>query len=199
MCVNAPCTWKTPTPPEISWPKVGFRFLFLSSKQRGRERKGPPDVIQEFRLRKWLISSADFPSTPMKRLEHYFGPFWEKDFGQHPVAPSSPNPFVLLLIFFPDNLHHPKHSFSAWLATAPCFPFGSGGIWCRAFFHGFCGGSVFLFGQLLEQGRKDVHTTTTATTTATATTTTTTTTTTTLGVVLPHLPSEIFRAIFSQF
>ena len=46
-------------------------------KLRGRERKGPPEIIQKFRLRKWPISSADFPMTPLERT----GPFWEKDFG----------------------------------------------------------------------------------------------------------------------
>ena len=30
----------------------------------------------------------------MERAEHHFGPFWEKDLGQHPAAPSSPSPFV---------------------------------------------------------------------------------------------------------
>ena len=32
----------------------------ISSKQTGRERKGPPEIIQKFRLRNWPISSADF-------------------------------------------------------------------------------------------------------------------------------------------
>ena len=36
-------------------------------KQRGRERKGPPEIIQtKFRLRNWPISSADVPVTPME-------------------------------------------------------------------------------------------------------------------------------------
>ena len=43
--------------------------------------KGPPEIIQKFRPRKWPISSADFPMTPMERAEHHFGPFREKDFG----------------------------------------------------------------------------------------------------------------------
>ena len=39
--------------------------------------KGPgPEIIQKFRLRKWPISSADFPMTPMDRAEHHFGAFW---------------------------------------------------------------------------------------------------------------------------
>ena len=56
-------------------------YLFSAVKQRGRERKGPPEIIQKFRLRKWPILSADFPRAPMERTEHHFGPFWEKDFG----------------------------------------------------------------------------------------------------------------------
>ena len=44
-------------------------------KQRGRERKGPPEIIQEFRLKNWPISSAVFPMTPMEGTEHHFGPF----------------------------------------------------------------------------------------------------------------------------
>ena len=73
-------------------------------KQRGRERKGPPEIIQKkIRLSKWPISSAEFPMTPMERREHHFGPFFfwgggEKDFGTNiPAAPSSPGPFGLLL------------------------------------------------------------------------------------------------------
>ena len=55
---------------------------FLSAvNKRGRERKGPPEINQKYRLRKWPISSADFPMTPMERAEHYFGSFWEKEFG----------------------------------------------------------------------------------------------------------------------
>ena len=33
--------------------------------QRGRERKGPPEIIQKVRLRNRPISSADFPMNPM--------------------------------------------------------------------------------------------------------------------------------------
>ena len=57
------------------------RVCVSSVQQRGRERKGQPEIIQRFRLRKWPISSADFPMTPMERAEHHFGPFWEKDLG----------------------------------------------------------------------------------------------------------------------
>ena len=44
-------------------------------KQRGRERKGPPEIIQTFRLRNWPISSAAFPVTPMEGTDTVFGPF----------------------------------------------------------------------------------------------------------------------------
>ena len=50
-------------------------------KQKDRERKGPPETIQKFRLRNWTISSAHSPMTPMEGREHHFGPFLEKDFG----------------------------------------------------------------------------------------------------------------------
>ena len=36
--------------------------LLSAAEQRGRERKGPPEIIKKFRLRNWPISSADFPS-----------------------------------------------------------------------------------------------------------------------------------------
>ena len=59
-----------------------FSALLKSAvNQTGRERKGPPEIIQKFCLRKWPISSADFPMTPMERAEHHSGPCWEKDFG----------------------------------------------------------------------------------------------------------------------
>ena len=41
-------------------------------KQRGGERKGPPEIIQKFRLRNWPISSADFPMTLMEGTEQHF-------------------------------------------------------------------------------------------------------------------------------
>ena len=66
--------------------------------RRGRERKGPPEIIQKFRLRKWPISSADFPMTPMEGTEHHFGLLGERRIlGPYPAAPSSPGPFVLPL------------------------------------------------------------------------------------------------------
>ena len=49
--------------------------IALIVKQRGRERKGPPEIIQKSRLRNWPISSADFPMNPMEETEHHFGPF----------------------------------------------------------------------------------------------------------------------------
>ena len=44
----------------LLYSKLGF-FHDSAVKQRGRERKGPPEIIQKFRLRKWPISSAYFP------------------------------------------------------------------------------------------------------------------------------------------
>ena len=63
------------------------KYLPSAVNQRGRERKGRPEIIQKFRVRKWPISSADFPMTPMERAEHHSGPFWEKDFGATPGGP----------------------------------------------------------------------------------------------------------------
>ena len=66
--------------------------------QRGRERKGPPEIIQKFRLRNWPISSADFPMTPVEGTEHHkLALFRRRILGQYPAAPCSPGPFVLLL------------------------------------------------------------------------------------------------------
>ena len=58
-------------------------FLFMRSSENDFfSIPGPSgEIIQKYRLRKWPISSADFPMTPMERTEHHFGPFWEKDFG----------------------------------------------------------------------------------------------------------------------
>ena len=53
----------------------------LSAIKIGRERKGPPGIIQKCRLRNWPVLSADFPMTPMEGTEHHFGPFSEQDFG----------------------------------------------------------------------------------------------------------------------
>ena len=60
------------------------RDVQISSKQKGPGEEGAP--------RKWPISSADFPMTPMERTEHHFGPFWEKDFGAISGDPASPGP-----------------------------------------------------------------------------------------------------------
>ena len=52
-------------------PKLHVRTQIPSPsavKQRGQERKGPPEIIQKFRLRNWPISSADFPMTPVDRV-----------------------------------------------------------------------------------------------------------------------------------
>ena len=64
-------------------------------KQRGRERKGPSDIIQKFRLRKWPISTADFPMSPMEKTEHHFGPFCGKDFGAISGGPFFSRPLFL--------------------------------------------------------------------------------------------------------
>ena len=69
--------WKCPVCPA----DILSNLCGITVKQRGRERKGPPEIIQKFRLRKWPISSADFPMAPMERTEHHFGPFREKDLG----------------------------------------------------------------------------------------------------------------------
>ena len=56
------------------------------NKGAGRGR-GPPDIIQKFRLRKWPILSADFPMTTLAL-------FGKRILGQCPAAASSPGPFV---------------------------------------------------------------------------------------------------------
>ena len=47
----------------------------LSGDKWGWEGKGPPEIIQKFRLRNWPISSANFPMTPMEGTQHHFGQF----------------------------------------------------------------------------------------------------------------------------
>ena len=49
-----------------------------------RERKGPPEIIQKFRLRNWLISTH-FPMTPMEGRHHF-----RRILGQRLAAPCSP-------------------------------------------------------------------------------------------------------------
>ena len=73
--------------------------LSSAVKQRGRERK-LPEIIQKFCLRKWPISSADFPMTPTERTEHHFGPFWEKDFGAISGGPFFSRPLCFTADFF---------------------------------------------------------------------------------------------------
>ena len=63
---------------ETSFSRRGV--LISAGKRSGRERKGPPEIIQKFRLRKRPISSADFPVTPLERAEHHVGPFWGEGF-----------------------------------------------------------------------------------------------------------------------
>ena len=40
--------------------------MLSAVKQRGRERKGTPEITQKFRSRNWPISSADLPMTLME-------------------------------------------------------------------------------------------------------------------------------------
>ena len=56
-------------------------------KPRGRERKRPPEIIQKFRLRKWPISSADCPVTPMEEQSTILALFGRRILGQYPAAP----------------------------------------------------------------------------------------------------------------
>ena len=62
--------------------------------QRGRERKGTPEIIQKFRLRNWPISSADLRMTPMEGTAQHFGIFRTRILGQYPAASCSPGPLV---------------------------------------------------------------------------------------------------------
>ena len=54
-------------------PRVPQTTGLVSSKTKGPGEEGAPEIIQKFRLRKWPISSADVPRTPMERTEHNFG------------------------------------------------------------------------------------------------------------------------------
>ena len=63
-------------------------------KQRGRERKGLPEIIQIFHL---PILSADFPMTPKDRAP--FWPFFGEGFGATSASPLFSRPLCLLLIF----------------------------------------------------------------------------------------------------
>ena len=60
------------------WGRPRFDPTQISSKTRGRERKGPPEIIKE-------------QSTILAL-------FGRRILGQYPAAPSSPGPFGLLLI-----------------------------------------------------------------------------------------------------
>ena len=66
-------------------------------KQRGRERKGHPEIIQKLRVRNWPILSADFAMTPTEGTDTILALFRRRILGQYPAAPCSPGPFVLLL------------------------------------------------------------------------------------------------------
>ena len=65
-------------PPTVLWP---FLIQEFSSKTKGPGEEGAARNHPEISSHKKLISSADFPMTPMERTEHHFGPFCQKDFG----------------------------------------------------------------------------------------------------------------------
>ena len=65
--------------------------------ERGRERKGPPETIQKFCLRKWPISNADFPMTPMEQST-LVALLERRMVGEYPAA-FAPGPFRLLLTY----------------------------------------------------------------------------------------------------
>ena len=75
-------------------------FLISSKTKRGRERKGRnhPEISSQ----KVADFECGFPYESYGKNRAPFWPlfpFWEKDFGgKCPAAPSSPGPFVLLLI-----------------------------------------------------------------------------------------------------
>ena len=73
-------------------------FALFGSQTKGRERKGPPEIIQKFRLRRWPISSADFLRLLCKEQSTILAFLGRRLLGQYPAAPSSPDPFALLLI-----------------------------------------------------------------------------------------------------
>ena len=47
----------------------------FSSATKGPGEEGAPRNHPEISFRKWPISSADLPMTPMERTDHHFGPF----------------------------------------------------------------------------------------------------------------------------
>ena len=56
--------------------RCGDELLLTGCSQtKGPGERGPPEIIQKFRLRNWSISSADFPMTPMEGTEDHFGSF----------------------------------------------------------------------------------------------------------------------------
>ena len=71
----------------------------FSSKTKGPGEKATPrnhpviSSLRKFRLRKWPISSADFPLTPMEGTDTILALFRRRILGQH--SPCSPGPFVL--------------------------------------------------------------------------------------------------------
>ena len=76
-----------------------FEALFFSSKQRGRERKGPPEIIQKFR-QKQADFECRFPYESYGRDRAPFWPFLGEGFWGKIWRPLVlPAPFVLLLKF----------------------------------------------------------------------------------------------------
>ena len=53
---------------------------FSAVKQRGRKMKQPPEIIQKLHLRKWPISSADFPYDSYGKNRAPFLPFLGEGF-----------------------------------------------------------------------------------------------------------------------
>ena len=68
------CLFQTKTP-RTEAPEVLKLKAFSAVKQRVRERKGPPEIIQKFRLRNWPVASAEIPMTPMEGTKRHLGPF----------------------------------------------------------------------------------------------------------------------------
>ena len=88
-------TAKNPRQNSISgWECSVLKILGSSAvKQRGRERKGPPEIVQKYRLRNWPISSADFPSRLLwKGQSTILALLRRRILGQYPAAPCSPGP-----------------------------------------------------------------------------------------------------------
>ena len=90
----------------------GFRvfspipFAPLSAvKQRGRERKGPQKSSRNFvSERKWPISSADFPMTPMEGTEHHLRLSLQSPLSHSSTALSHLSLFLLYISLYDHSL-----------------------------------------------------------------------------------------------